>query len=69
MRGFIRYFCFYCISRLTFNAFRGHNQRRAVVVPCEHHHEGGTLFGFLLGLFCAPFLYMAVLAVIGFWMR
>lgn len=65
----LKYFCVFCTYRIIWNLFRGHGQRRAVAVPCEQHHEGGTLFGFLLGLFCAPFLYMAALAMIGLWIR
>ncbi len=64
MRGWLRYFCMYCFSRMIFNAaragLRNHNHV-APAAPCKHH---GT--GVLLGIVSLPFIGVAVLIAIGF---
>lgn len=61
MRGFIRYFCFYCASRLIYETARGLARRKSKPAPaCKHHGDG-----LLLMLASLPFVGIALLLFIG----
>lgn len=60
MKRFLRYLCFYCLSRFTYNAL-ARLLRARPAKPCEHHGGGAVLTLLLL-----PFVGAVALVVMGF---
>jgi len=65
VRGFLRYFCFYCASRLLFNGARAALRARPAPAPCKHHLRGVAFTLFVI----LPFAAFVFLAVVGFWQQ
>lgn len=62
MRGFLRYLCFYCASRLIYETARGlaRKQSRQVAPACQHH-----VSGFLIGLAFFPIALLMAFGALG----
>jgi hypothetical protein len=61
MRRFLRFFCYYCLSRAIYSVARAALRRKPVpATPCQHHGHG-----VLLTLALLPFIGCAFLIVLG----
>lgn len=62
MKGFFRYFCFYCASRLMYETARelARNHARQSATACNRHGAG-----IVLTIVSLPFLAVLALIVIG----
>jgi hypothetical protein len=66
MKSFLRYFCFYCASRLLFGWARtALRQKPSPTTPCARHGHGLALTLFVL----LPFAGIVFLIVVGFLQR
>jgi hypothetical protein len=65
MRGFLRYLCFYCASRMIYETARGlmRKQPRQATPACNQH-VSGFLVGMFLLLTVAPLVAFAIFGAI-----
>jgi hypothetical protein len=68
VKGFLRYLCFYCASRLMYETVRGlarkQSQKPAAAQPCAHKAYGPLLM--LLVVF--PCVVLAAFGLFGFYL-